>query len=236
MSVNQFNRSEMILGDSSTDTLRSKNVIIFGLGGVGSYVAEAVARAGVGNITIVDNDKVSLTNLNRQLCALHSTVGMMKTEVVKTRILDINPECNVNAVNEFYLPEISDSFNLDSYDYIADAIDTVKAKIDLAQKAYFNNIPIISCMGTGNKTDPSIFRISDINKTEMCPLCKVMRTELKKKGVKKLNVVWSPEKPISPQKDNEITNKRSTPGSVPFVPGVAGLIMAGKIINDLCKG
>lgn len=233
MSDSQFLRSEMLLGENSSKILSESKIILFGLGGVGSYTAEALARAGVGEITIVDSDTVSFSNLNRQLCALHSTLGLAKTEVVKKRINDINPACKVNAVQKFYLPENSDEFSLSDYDYIADAIDTVSAKIDLAEKAQQLNIPIISCMGTGNKFDPSQFRISDISKTSGCPLCRVMRRELKKRNIKKLNVVWSPEEPAKPAATNEESGKRQTPGSLPFVPGAAGLIMAGKIITDL---
>lgn len=233
MEHSQFLRTEMILGENSTQSLSRKNVILFGLGGVGSYTAEALARAGIGKLTIVDNDVVSVTNINRQLCALHSTVGMPKVEVVKQRILDINPECEVTALQKFYLPENAGEFALESYDYIADAIDTVSAKIDLAVKSQEYGIPMISCMGTGNKLDPSQFCVSDIYKTNGCPLCRVMRTELKKRGIKKLNVVWSPEIPVKPSQTSEETGKRQTPGSLPFVPPVAGMIMAGKIILDL---
>lgn len=225
----------MILGEKSTDILKGKSVILFGLGGVGSYTAEALARAGIGRLTIVDNDTVSVTNLNRQLCALHSTVGMPKVDVVKARILDINPDCDVTAVQKFYLPENSDEFNLESFDYIADAIDTVSAKIDLAVKSRELGIPIIACMGTGNKLDPSRFTVSDIFKTSGCPLCRVMRNELKKRGIKKLNVVWSPEEPTKPLQTDENSGKRQTPASLPFVPPVAGMIMAGKIITDLAR-
>lgn len=233
MEHSQFLRSEMILGKESTEKLNSKSVILFGLGGVGSYTAEALARAGIGRLTIVDNDCVSVTNINRQLCALRSTVGKPKTEVVKERILDINPECEVNALQKFYLPENADEFILDKYDYIADAIDTVSAKIDLAVKSQELGIPLISCMGTGNKLDPTRFTVSDIFKTSGCPLCRVMRSELRKRNIKKLCVVWSPEEPIKPAKTDEDSGKRQTPGSLPFVPGVAGMIMAGKIITDL---
>lgn len=233
MEHSQFLRSEMILGENSTENLKNKSVILFGLGGVGSYTAEALARAGVGKLTIVDNDVVSVTNINRQLCALHSTVGKPKVDVIKERILDINPECEVTALQKFYLPENSCEFGLEKYDYIADAIDTVSAKIDLAVKSQELGIPMISCMGTGNKLDPSRFTISDIFKTSGCPLCRVMRTELRKRGVKKLNVVWSDEIPVKPAETSEETGKRQTPGSLPFVPGAAGLIMAGKIILDL---
>ena len=236
MEHSQFLRTEMILGKESTDILAGKKVILFGLGGVGSYTAEALARAGIGSITIVDNDTVSVTNLNRQLCALRSTVGKAKVDVVKERILDINPDCKVIALQKFCLPENSDEFNLINYDYIADAIDTVSAKIDLAVKAQALGIPIISCMGTGNKLDPTRFTVSDIFKTSGCPLCRVMRTELRKRGIRKLEVVWSPEEPVKPAATNEETGKRQTPGSLPFVPGTAGLIMAGKIILNLSQG
>lgn len=233
MEHSQFLRSEMILGENSTDNLKNKNVILFGLGGVGSYTAEALARAGIGKLTIVDSDVVSVTNINRQLCALHSTVGRPKVEVVRERILDINPECEVTALQKFYLPENSEEFRLEQFDYIADAIDTVSAKIDLAVKSQELSIPMISCMGTGNKLDPSRFAVSDIFKTSGCPLCRVMRTELRKRGIKKLNVVWSDEIPVKPSETPENSGKRQTPGSLPFVPGAAGLIMAGKIILDL---
>ena len=233
MEHSQFSRTEMILGENSTQVLSQKKVILFGLGGVGSYTAEALARAGIGSLTIVDSDTVSPTNINRQLCALHSTIGKPKVEIVKERIADINPDCRVTALQKFYLPENSNEFNLADYDYIADAIDTVSAKIDLAVKSQELGIPMISCMGTGNKLDPTRFLISDIFKTSGCPLCRVMRTELRKRGIKKLNVVWSPEEPVKPAKANENTGKRQTPGSLPFVPGTAGLIMAGKIILDL---
>ncbi len=233
MEHSQFLRTEMMLGKDSTANLAGKNVILFGLGGVGSYTAEALARAGIGKITLVDNDTVSVTNINRQLCALHSTVGKPKVEVVKERILDINPLCEVIALQKFYLPENSDEFSLEKYDYIADAIDTVSAKIDLAVKSQQLCIPMISCMGTGNKFNPSLFTVSDIFKTSGCPLCRVMRTELRKRGIKKLNVVWSPEEPVKPAQSSEDSGKRQTPASLPFVPPVAGMIMAGKIILDL---
>lgn len=233
MTDSQFARTEMLLGEGATKKLAQSKVILFGLGGVGSYTAEALARAGVGSITIVDSDCVSVSNINRQLCALHSTVGMPKTEVVKARIHDINPECTVTALEKFYLPENADEFELGSYDYIADAIDTVSAKIDLAVKAQELGVPIIACMGTGNKLNPALFRIDDISKTSVCPLCRVMRRELRIRGVKKLNVVWSPEEPLKPIPCGEESEKRQAPGSMPFVPGAAGLLMASKIITDL---
>lgn len=233
MDNERYSRSEMVLGIGSSDILASKKVILFGLGGVGSYTSEALARAGIGTIAVVDSDTVSVSNLNRQLCALTSTVGKAKTDVVAARIADINPDCNVIRINKFCLPENIDEFGLEKYDYIADAIDTVSAKLAIAAKADELNIPVISCMGTGNKLDPSQFRVSDISKTSVCPLCRVMRTELKKRGIKKLNVVWSPETPAEPAFCDESSSGRRIPGSLPFVPGAAGLVMAGKIILDL---
>lgn len=233
MDNGRFLRSEMLLGSDSTKKLAESKVILFGLGGVGSYTAEALARAGIGHITVVDSDCVAESNINRQLCALVSTVGKPKVDIIKDRILNINPDCSVTTLQKFYLPENADEFRLEKYDYIADAIDTVSAKIDLAKKAQELEIPIVSCMGTGNKFDPALFRIDDISKTSGCPLCRVMRRELKNRGIKKLCVVWSPEEPAKPAHSNEESGKRQTPGSLPFVPGVAGLIMAGKIIKDL---
>lgn len=233
MDNGRFLRSEMILGIDSTKKLAESKVILFGLGGVGSYTAEALARAGVGSLTIVDSDCVAESNINRQLCALVSTVGIPKVEVVSERILDINPDCKVTALQKFYLPENAEEFELEKYDYIADAIDTVSAKINLAEKAQEFGIPIIACMGTGNKSDPTLFRIDDISKTSVCPLCRVMRRELKIRGIRKLCVIWSPEEPAKPLFGDEADGKRHTPGSLPFVPGTAGLIMASKIIKDL---
>ncbi len=233
MDNGRFLRSEMLLGADSTKKLAESKVILFGLGGVGSYTAEALARAGVGSLTVVDSDCVAESNINRQLCALVSTVGKPKVEVIKERIRNINPDCSVTALQKFYLPENAEEFELEQYDYIADAIDTVSAKIDLAKKAQELEIPIIACMGTGNKSDPTLFRIDDISKTSVCPLCRVMRRELKNRGIKKLCVVWSPEEAAKPLFDDKNDGKRQTPGSLPFVPGTAGLIMAGKIIKDL---
>ncbi len=233
--MTQFSRSEMLLGAEAIERLKQSRVILFGLGGVGSFAAETLARAGVGHLTIVDNDTVSLTNLNRQLCALHSTVGLLKTEVVAQRIKDINPDCEVEIISKFYLPEIADEFSLESYDYIADAIDTVTAKIDLAVKAKEYGVNIISCMGTGNKLDPTQLRVDKIEKTSGCPLCRVMRRELKVCGVSALKTVWSPETPIKPINCAEETGKRATPGSLPFVPNTAGILMAKEIITDLTR-
>lgn len=229
----QFYRTGMLLGEAAMEKLHNSRVILFGLGGVGSYTAEALCRAGVGHLTLVDNDTVSETNRNRQLYALSSTAGRLKTEVAKERLLDIWPQCDVQIISDFYLPENADSFFTQSYDYIADAIDTVSAKLDLAVRAWRSGTPILSCMGTGNKLDPSRLRISDIYKTSVCPLCKVMRYELRQRGVPKLNVVWSDEPPRKPQSVGEATERRGLPGSVPFVPPVAGMLMAGKIILDL---
>lgn len=234
--MNPFIRSELLLGEGSTEKLRNSKVIVFGVGGVGSYTVEALARAGIGSITVVDNDDVAESNINRQLIATVSTVGQDKVEVARRRILDINPGCNVKAIKAFVTKDNTDDFSLSEYDYIIDAIDTVSAKIALAVEADTKGIPMISSMGTGNKLDGTRFEVSDIYKTSVCPLARVMRYELKKRGVKKLKVVYSKEEPLTPTKsDAENSAKRQTPGSVPFVPGVAGLIIAGEVIKDLIK-
>lgn len=222
-----FSRTERLIGKEALLKLQNSNIIIFGLGGVGSYTAEALARSGIGKMTVVDKDTVDITNINRQLYALRSTVGKPKAAVARDRILDINPECEITAIQKMYLPENSEDFVLSQYDYIIDAIDNVTAKIDLAQKAEQLGIPIISSMGTGNKMDPTAFKVSDIYKTSVCPLCRVMRTQLKKCGVKKLKVVYSEEMPKS---DGE-----RTPASISFVPPAAGLIIAGEVIRDIIK-
>ncbi len=221
----EFSRTERLIGESCLKKLQDANIIIFGLGGVGSYVAEALARSGVGKMTVVDKDIVDITNINRQLYALHSTVGKDKTAVAKERISDINPSCQVTAITKMYLPENSEEFNLSQYDYIVDAIDNVTAKIDLAIKAEELNIPIIASMGTGNKLDPTAFKVTDIYKTDTCPLCRVMRRELKSRGVKKLKVLYSTE---IPKNDGE-----RTPASISFVPSVAGLIIAGEVVRNI---
>ena len=223
----EFSRTERLIGKENIEKLKNKNIIIFGLGGVGSYVAEALARSGIGRMTVVDKDTVDITNINRQLYALHSTIGKDKADVAKERILDINPECEVTPVVKMYLPENSSEFDLIQYDYIIDAIDNVTAKIDLAVKSQELEIPMIASMGTGNKLDPTAFKITDIYKTDTCPLCRVMRKELKNRGVKKLKVLYSTE---IPQNDGE-----RTPASISFVPSVAGLIIAGEVIKDLIK-
>lgn len=234
--VTQFSRTELLIGKKNSEKLKNSRVAIFGLGGVGGYVAEALARSGVGTLDIIDNDTVSLTNINRQLYALHSTLGMKKTKVAEERIKDINPNIKVNAYDVFYLPETSHLFDFKNYDYVIDAIDTVTGKIEIIVNANKENIPIISSMGTGNKLDPTAFEISDIYRTSVCPLAKVMRKELKKRGIKKLKVLYSKE---IPQEQKEIsqeeTTKRQTPASISFVPSVAGLIIAGEVIKDLIK-
>ena len=224
---NIFSRTEMLIGADSVKTLKTKKVIVFGVGGVGSAAVEALARAGVGSISLVDNDTVNVTNINRQLIATHSTVGRPKTEVAKERVLDINPNAEVTCFNLFFTPENAGNINLEDYDYIIDAVDTVTAKIHIICEAERLGVPVISSMGTGNKLDPSAFTVADIYKTSVCPLARVMRTELKKRGVKKLKVVYSEEQP------QRAGNR--TPASISFVPPVAGFIAAGEVIKDLIK-
>jgi len=239
--LNQFSRSELVLGKEAIKKLQNSRVAVFGLGGVGGYVLEALVRAGVGSVDIVDSDTVNITNINRQLVALHSNVGMLKTDAWEIRIKDINPLCNVVKHNCFYLPESSGSFNFDSYGYVIDAIDTVTAKIDLAVRCSSLGIKLISSMGTGNKTDPTMFKIADIYSTKVCPLARVMRNELKKRNVKSLKVLYSEEQPVIPDKEAleeylkfaDNINNKAVPGSVSFVPSVAGLIIAGEVIKDL---
>lgn len=225
---NQFTRTEMLIGSDAAEKLKRAHVAVFGIGGVGSYVVEALARAGIANLDLIDNDDVNLTNINRQIIALHSTVGKSKVEVAKARILDINPEVNVKTYKTFFTPETSQEFDFSKYDYVVDAIDSVTGKIELILKAQEANVPIISCMGTGNKLHPEKFEIADIYKTSVCPLAKVMRTELKKRGVKKLKVLFSTETPIK-QEGQRI------PASISFVPSVAGLIIASEVVRDLIK-
>ncbi len=240
--VNQFSRTELILGENSIEKLKNSYVAIFGVGGVGGYVCEALARSGVGKFDLIDSDTVSLTNINRQIIATHSTVGKYKVDVMKDRILDINPEAIVNVHKCFFLPETANEFEFDKYDYIVDAVDTVTAKIELVMKAKEMNVPIMCSMGAGNKLDPTKFKVADIYKTNVCPLAKVMRRELKARGVKKLKVVYSEELPITPNeevmqkcKEAEVCDKRSLPGSIAFVPSVAGLVIAGEVVKDLVK-
>lgn len=231
----KFSRTKMLVGADALSKLSRSRVIVFGVGGVGGYVCEALARAGVGSITLVDNDAVSESNINRQIIALTSTVGMSKTQVMKNRILDINPDAKVDIFNVFVLPENIDDFDLSGYDYVVDAIDTVSGKIAIIEKAYNSDIPVISSMGTGNKLDPTKFEIADINKTSVCPLARVMRYELRKRGVKKLKVLYSKEEPIKPLDANYGETGKPVPGSISFVPSVAGLIIGGEIIKDLIK-
>lgn len=222
----QFSRTELLLGEAAIEKLNKSRVIIFGVGGVGGYVAEALARSGVGNITIVDKDTVSESNINRQIIALHSTVGRDKVEVLKERMEDINPDINVDARRCFFLPDNAEEFDFSKYDYVVDAVDTVTAKLQIIVQAKEANVPVISAMGAGNKVCPEKFEVADIYKTEVCPLAKVMRRELKKRGIKKLKVVYSKEEPVY---------KGRTPGSIAFAPSVAGLIMAAEVVKDLCK-
>ncbi len=229
-------RTAALLGEDGIERLAHAHVAVFGIGGVGSYACEALARAGVGAIDLYDNDVVSLSNCNRQLVSLHSTIGRPKVEVMRDRILDIAPDCKVRTYQVFYLPENADDFPLDQYDYIADAIDTVTAKLELAVRAKAANVPIISSMGTGNKLDPTKFCVTDLSKTEGCPLARVMRRELRARGITHLKVVYSTEPATEPLCDlSSADGKRTPPASLPYVPPVAGLILAGEIIRDLAK-
>ena len=244
----QFERTELLLGREAIDKLAHSRVAIFGIGGVGGYVCEALVRSGVAAFDLIDKDTVALSNLNRQIIATRKTIGKYKAEVMRDRILEINPDADVRIHNCFFLPENADEFPFEEYDYIVDAVDTVTAKIELVMKATEKNITIISSMGAGNKLDGSMFRVADIYKTKVCPLAKVMRRELKKRGVKKLKVVYSEELPVRPIRNVESDNKaedsnlldekkirrKDTPGSVAFVPSVAGLIIAGEVVKDLC--
>ena len=247
---NQFSRSELLIGKEGIEKLHKSRVAIFGIGGVGGYTVDALVRSGVEQIDLIDDDKVCLTNLNRQLIATRKTVGKDKVDIMRERILEINPKVTVNVYKTFFLPENADTFPFEEYDYVVDAVDTVTAKISLVMKCQEMNIPIISCMGAGNKMDASAFKVADIYKTQMCPLAKVMRRELKKRHVKKLKVVYSEEKPARPIEDMAIscrnhcicplgakhkcTERRDIPGSVAFVPSVVGLIIAGEVVKDLC--
>jgi tRNA A37 threonylcarbamoyladenosine dehydratase len=241
----EFSRSARVIGCGAIERLKHARVAVFGVGGVGGYVCEALARAGVGAIDLFDSDAVSLSNVNRQIIALHSTVGQAKVEVMRARILDVNPDCEVTVHNVFYLPENADDYPLDGYDYIADAIDTVAAKLELIVRATRAGIPIISSMGCGNRLDPSKLRLTDLYETSGDPLSKIMRHELRKRGVKKLSVVSSAEKPIrpvisleeleksNPDRDPDEPVRRSIPASSPFVPPAAGLLIASKVVMDL---
>lgn len=247
--LTQFSRTELLLGKEGMERLKNARVAVVGVGGVGGYVCEALVRSGVGSFDLIDDDKVCLTNLNRQIIATRSTVGKYKVDVMKERMLDINPDVQVETYKCFFLPENADDFPFAEYDYVVDAVDTVTAKIELVMKCQSMGVPIISSMGAGNKLDASAFQVADIYKTKMCPLAKVMRRELKKRGIKKLKVVYSEEKPTRPIEDMAIscrthcicppgaahkcTERRDIPGSVAFVPSVAGLIVAGEVVKDL---
>lgn len=232
--INQFSRTELLIGKDGIEKLKTSKVAVFGIGGVGSFVVEGLARAGIGNFILVDNDKVSLTNLNRQIIATHKTLEKPKVKVAKERILEINPEANVEIYQEFFTPDSKEIFD-NTIHYIVDSVDTVTAKIELVVRAKRLNIPIISCMGTGNKLDPTRFEVTDIYKTSMCPLAKVMRKELKVRGIKDLKVVYSKEEPLKIDNTVEIETsaKKQVPGSISFVPSVAGLIIAGEVVKDI---
>ena len=232
----QFLRTAMLLGEEAIAKLQKARVAIFGIGGVGGYTVEALARAGIGRIDVIDNDTVSLSNINRQILATHSTVGMPKVEAARKRILDINPDCQVVTHQVFYTPETEGQFDFTQYDYIVDAIDTVTGKLALVQNAHAVGTPIICCMGTGNKLDASAFQVADISKTSMCPLARIMRKELSKRGIRHLKVVYSQEEALTPtgwEEEAAALGKRQIPGSVSFVPGAAGLILAGEVIKDI---
>ena len=241
--LNQFSRTELLFGGEAMDKLANSRVAVFGIGGVGGYTVEALARSGVGAIDLIDDDKVCLTNINRQIIATRKTVGQYKVDVAEQRILEINPNVKVTKFQTFYTPETAEQFNFTQYDYIVDAIDTVTGKIALVVNAKAAGTPIISSMGAGNKLDPTAFEVADIYKTSVCPLAKVMRRELKNRGIKKLKVVYSKEPPITPAESEENRSngsdvgnahaKRQTPGSTAFVPSVVGLIIAGEVIKDL---
>ena len=229
-----LSRTELLFGKESVDRLKGKSVIVFGIGGVGGYVCEALARSGVGRIDIVDNDTVSVSNINRQIIALNSTVGQYKVDVMERRMRDINPDIKVNAYNLFYVPDTESEIDLSQYDYIVDAIDTVSGKISLAVRAEALGVRIISSMGAGNKSDPTAFKVADIYKTSVCPLARAMRTELKKRGVKSLKTVYSEEKAITPDYPEEMKKERKLPpASCAFIPSVVGLIVASEVIKDL---
>ena len=232
MEENQFERTALLLGKASVEKLAEKRVAVFGVGGVGGFVCEGLVRAGIGAIDIVDKDIVAISNINRQLIALHSTVGKNKVDVLEERLKDINKNLIIKKYKCFFLPETSETFDFREYDYVVDAIDTVTGKIELILKAKEAGVPIISAMGAGNKLDPTAFQVSDIYKTSVCPLARVMRRELKKRGVEKLKVVYSKEEPIKPQFEE---GEEVVPGSVSFVPPVVGLIIAGEVVKDLIR-
>ena len=247
--LNQFSRTELLYGEEAMGRLESSHVAVFGIGGVGGYVVEALARSGIGAIDLIDDDKVCLTNINRQIIATRKTIGKYKVDVAAERVHDINPDCKVRAFKTFFLPETEDQFDFNEYDYVVDAIDTVTGKLAIIEKAKRAGVPVISSMGAGNKVNPSMFEVADIYQTSVCPLAKVMRHECKKRGIDSLKVVYSKEKPIRPLEDMSIscrtncicppgtarkcTQRRDIPGSTAFVPSVVGLIIAGEVINNL---
>ncbi|MGN0204473.1 MAG: ThiF family adenylyltransferase [Coprococcus sp.] len=247
--LNQFSRTELLLGQENMERLKNARVAVFGIGGVGGFTVEALARSGVGTLDLIDDDRVCLTNLNRQIIATHSTIGQYKVDAARERILDINPKAVVHTYKTFYMPDTADQFDFSCYDYVVDAIDTVTGKLMLAEEAHRTGTPIISSMGAGNKLDPTAFMVADIYETSVCPLAKVMRRELKKRGIGHLKVVYSKEKPLTPLDDTAnscrnhcicppgsartCTVRRQIPGSTSFVPSVVGLIIAGEVIKDL---
>lgn len=233
MTENAFSRTQMLIGEEALECLRKSKVAVFGIGGVGGYVVEALARSGVGNFELTDNDTVSLSNLNRQIIATRNTVGQYKTDVMKERILSINPEAEVSVHRCFYLPETADEFDFKSYSYVVDAVDTVTAKIDIIIRAKSAGVPVISSMGAGNKLDPTCFKVADIYETQMCPLARVMRREMRKRDVESLKVVYSTEEAAVPVENDGCEDGGRTPGSIAFVPSVAGLIVAGEVVRDL---
>ncbi len=234
---NQFLRTELLFGSKNMEILKNSRVAVFGVGGVGGYVVEALARSGIGTLDLIDNDKVSVTNINRQIVATFKTIGKYKVDIAKERILDINPDAAVNIYKTFFLPDTAGEFDFSKYDYVVDAIDTITGKIEIIMQAERADVPVISSMGAGNKLNPLDFEVSDIYKTSVCPLAKVMRRELKKRGISKLKVVYSKEPPLTPSENDEVygvgNQRRQTPGSVAFVPSVAGLIIAGEVLKDL---
>ena len=249
--LNQFSRTQLLIGEDAISKLSQSRVAVFGIGGVGGYVCEALVRSGVGHFDLIDDDKVCLTNLNRQILATRKTVGKYKTEVMAERMLEINPDADIRIHKCFFLPENADDFPFDEYDYVIDAVDTVTAKLEIIMRCKSKNVPVISAMGAGNKLDAGRMKIADIYETSVCPLARVMRHELRKRGVKKLKVVYSDEQPIRPIEDMSIscrshcicppdakhkcTERRDIPGSTAFVPAVAGLLIAGEVVRDICK-
>lgn len=233
----QFSRTQLLIGADAVSRLKKSRIAVFGIGGVGSYTVEALARSAVGTLDLIDNDTVALTNINRQLIAVHSTIGMYKVDAAKKRLLDINPDIKINTYKTFYTPENSCDFDFSQYDYVVDAIDTVSGKIELVIQAEKAGVPIISSMGAGNKLDAAAFEVADIYKTSVCPLARVMRRELKKRGIKKLKVVYSQEEPRSPveKSDEDPGTRRQIPASIAFVPSTVGLIIAGEVIKDLAE-